>query len=264
MKHLAHSILLLLFISVPFSSIKPQDKINQTGENGLKQGHWIKRYPDGGIMYDARFTDGKPVGEFKRYDEEGNMVSVLNYNADTDTVSACIYHPNGYIAAEGKYFQQKKTGQWQYYSDYVKDHLLMKCFYMQNRIHGLSTKYHWNGETAEKLEYNRGIKSGMWKQYFNDGTLCLQASYNKGKLSGEFLSWHTNGIKEITGHYKNDIRTGNWHFFDKNGILRKEIKYINGVAQNRAELIKKETEYLDKLEKEGGKISDPEKTGIIR
>jgi antitoxin component YwqK of YwqJK toxin-antitoxin module len=86
----------------------------------------------------------------------------------------------------------------------------------------------------------------------------------EGKLNGEFRSWHPNGTREITGQYKNYTRTGQWYFFNKDGSVRKEIKYNNGIPENRAELIKEETEYLDKLEKEGGKLNDPEITGIIR
>ncbi|MGM0463747.1 MAG: toxin-antitoxin system YwqK family antitoxin [Bacteroidota bacterium] len=257
-------ILTLLILLASFSAAQSQEDINQTGEKGLKQGHWIKKYPDGQIMYEAWFRDGKPVGEFKRYDEEGNLSSLLNYIAGTDSVKASIYHPNGYIAARGVYYKQKKTGEWHYFSEYIENHMLLKCSYRDNKIDGLSIKYHWNGQIAEELNYDKGIKSGRWKQYFDDGTLCLKAYYASGKLDGEFLSWHPNGKKEIIGQYDMDIRTGTWYIYNNDGSLRKEIKYNNGIPENRSELIKEETEYLDRLEKEGGKISDPEKTGIIK
>lgn len=257
-------VLMLLTLLISVNAVQSQEKINQTGDKGLKQGHWIKRYPDGQIMYEAWFRDGKPVGEFKRYDEDGNLSSLLNYIAGSDSVKASIYHPNGYIAARGVYYKQKKTGEWRYFSDYLENHLLMKCNYHDNKIDGLCIKYHWNGQIAEELHYEDGSKEGSWKQYFNDGTLCLKAYYDNGKLDGEFLSWHPNGQKEITGKYDTDKRTGVWHIYNKDGSLRKEIKYNNGIPENRSELIKEETEYLDRLEKEGGKISDPEITGIIR
>jgi len=94
--------------------------------------------------------------------------------------------------------------------------------------------------------------------------LSLESAYINGTRNGEFRTWDTNGKPEITGQYIKDVRTGIWHFFNTDGTLRKEIKYNNGIPENRADLIKEETEYLDKLEKEGGKIKDPEITGIIR
>jgi antitoxin component YwqK of YwqJK toxin-antitoxin module len=255
---------LLLLILIPLYTSNAQEGINTIDEKGLPQGHWIKKYDNGELMYEGYFEDDKPIGEFRRYDEKGKLTSVLTHNGDNDTIKAFFYHPNGYIAGKGKYVSKEKSGEWYYYSDYIEDHLLMKCTYHQGKPEGMSIKYHWNGEIAEKLEFSEGNKSGSWKQYYTDGTLALESSYMEGKLNGEFRSWHPNGTREITGQYKNDTRTGQWYFFNKDGSVRKEIKYNNGIPENRAELIKEETEYLDKLEKEGGKLNDPEITGIIR
>ncbi|HCC70069.1 MAG TPA: hypothetical protein DEQ09_02810 [Bacteroidales bacterium] len=264
MKHIFQITLSILIVLLPLYNMKAQEKLNLTDKNGYKQGHWIKKHPNGNLLYEGYFSDNKPVSEFKRYDEDGNLKSVLNYRAETDTVDAVFYHPNGYIAGKGKYYLRKKTGEWKYYSDYVKDHMLMKCIYMDDKVEGLRLKYHWNGDIAEEMEFKAGEKTGEWKQYYTDGTLSLESSFVNDKRNGEFKTWHTNGKHEITGCYNNDIRTGKWLFFNNDGSLRKEIRYNNGIPENRAELIKQETEYLDKLEKEGGKIKDPEITGIIK
>jgi len=263
MKYFLRTILSLgLMLSLCHMS-NAQEKINQTDQNGKRQGQWIKKYPNGNIMYEGYFIDDKPQGKFNRYDEDGNLVSILDYSAVSDTIHACFYHPKGYIAGRGNYINQEKTGVWLYYSDYVEDHLLMRCRYLDDKIEGTRIKYHWNGNIAEKLEFYRGIQSGEWKQYYTDGTQALESAYINGTRNGKFLTWHMNGKPEITGQYINDVRTGMWSFFNSDGTLRKEIKYNNGIPENRAELILKETEYLDKLEREGGKIEDPEKTGVI-
>jgi antitoxin component YwqK of YwqJK toxin-antitoxin module len=258
------SILLLSIILLALCTSNAQEDINRTDESGLRQGHWIKKYENGQVMYEGFFQDDKPLGEFIRYDEDGNITSILTHKKYNDTIEARFYHPNSYIAGKGQYYKQEKTGEWYYYSDYLEDHLLMKCSYIRGEPDGTSIKYHWNGEIAEELEFNEGEKSGSWKQYYTDGTLSLESSYVDGKLNGEFKSWHPNGTSEITGKYENDTRVGLWIFFNKDGSIRKEIKYNNGIPENRAELIREETEYLDKLEKEGGKLNDPEITGIIR
>ncbi|MBN1387203.1 MAG: toxin-antitoxin system YwqK family antitoxin [Bacteroidales bacterium] len=263
MRHILQIIFTLILIFPLCVTADAQEKLNQTDQNGKRQGLWIKKYPDGQIMYEGYFHDDKPQGEFKRYDEDGNLISVLNYRSDSDTVTASFYHPNGYIAGKGKYVNQIKTGEWLYYSDYVKDHLLMKCRYEDDQIEGTRIKYHWNGKIAEELEFSDGTESGEWKQYFTDGTLALESTYENGKRNGEFQTWHMSGEPEITGRYVKDVRTGLWSFYNSDGTLRKEIKYNNGIPENRDELIREETEYLDKLEREGGKLKDPEITGII-
>ncbi len=265
MKTVSANIIGLVLILMTQVTTIAQENINRTDLNGLKQGHWIKKYPNGQIMYDGYFADNKPVGEFKRFDEDGNPESILFYGTDNDTVKAQFFHPNGYIAGKGCYLDRKKTGEWLYFSDYIDGRLLMKCNYTDDMIEGIRIKYHWNGNIAEKLVFERGIKSGTWLQYFTDGTLCLESSYSNGNLNGDFRSWHNNGKPEITGQYSKNVRVGTWIFYDTEGRTRKEIRYNNkGIPENRAELIREETEYLDRLEKEGGKIADPEITGIIK
>lgn len=264
MKYSIHILLLITLILVMCLDASAQEKINQTDNNGNKQGYWVKKYPNGCLMYEGYFTDNKPVGEFKRYDEEGNLTSILNYTAEIDTVSACFYHTNGYLAGKGNYINQEKTGEWLYYSDYVRDHLLMKSNYLDNHLEGTRIKFHWNGKIAEELEFEHGVKSGEWKQYYTDGAKSLESKYIKGKRNGEFRTWYMNGKLEISGQYVKDIRTDLWYFYNPDGTLKREIKYNYGIPENNADLIREETDYLDKLEKEGGKIKDPEITGIIR
>jgi len=264
MKYLPGLSISVIILLICAGTASAQENMNRTDENGMKQGQWKKRYDNGELMYEGYFIDNEPRGEFKRYDEKGNLVSVLNYRAENDTVDALFYHNNGYLAGKGKYYQKSKTGRWKYFSEHIQDHLLMGCVYSDDRVEGMRVKYHWNGNIAEEMEFENGIKSGYWKQYYTDGSPSLEGSFTLGKRDGVFITWHTNGEKEIAGRYTSDLRTGKWLFYNKDGSLRKEIVYNNGIPENRAELIKQETDYLDRLEREGGKLEDPEITGIIK
>ena len=46
--------------------------INQTDAKGLKQGFWKAKFDNGRIKYEGYFKDNHPVGELKRYYEEGD------------------------------------------------------------------------------------------------------------------------------------------------------------------------------------------------
>lgn len=73
------TIILLLGISAG-SNCQIPNNINQMDAKGEKQGYWIKKYPDGQILYEGSFRNNKPVGEFKRYYEDGSLKSVLMYS----------------------------------------------------------------------------------------------------------------------------------------------------------------------------------------
>lgn len=253
----------VIVMIIAVSNLYSQEGINNTDSNGLKQGMWIKRFENGNILYEGTFKNDKPVGEFKRYYISGQLISILNYVTTSDSVDATFYYPNGYLAAKGMYLGKNKTGEWKFYSEEKKEALICIEFYSANIKHGKSTKYHLNGNKAEELFYNNDKKHGEWIQYYANAVICIRSAYNMGQLNGRFETFYANGVKEITGNYKKGIRTGDWHFFGEDGTLRKTINYINGTPTNDIELIRQETDYLNLLEKNGGKIKDPAKTGVI-
>ena len=90
----------LLAISVCASS-QTETHINITDQQGMKQGHWIKKYPNENIMYDGYFKDDHPVGEFKRYYEDQSLKSVLIYSDDGRTGNC------NYLSSEWKYILKR-------------------------------------------------------------------------------------------------------------------------------------------------------------
>ena len=97
---------------------------------------------------------------------------------------------------------------------------------------------------------------------FLTGRFALQATIHDNQLNGKFVVYYDNGNPEFSGQYKNDSRDGDWIRYNRDGSVKTTINYVSGVATN-PELYRQESEYLDALEKNKGKIADPEKTGTI-
>ena len=106
------------------ASCQTETEINKTDQQGRKQGHWIKKYPNENIMYDGFFKDDHPVGEFRRYYENKTLKSLLIYSSDGTEADATIYHPNGNISSKGKYINQMKEGKWQFFSAFINGYLI--------------------------------------------------------------------------------------------------------------------------------------------
>jgi antitoxin component YwqK of YwqJK toxin-antitoxin module len=116
--------------------------INQTDNSGKKQGHWIRKYPNGNVMYDGNFRNDMPVGDFKRYYEDQTMKSFLVFNENGTEASATLYYQNGFAASKGKYVNQLKEGQWQFFSVLIEGMLINEENYLNNKRHGLSRKFY--------------------------------------------------------------------------------------------------------------------------
>ncbi|TAL62257.1 MAG: hypothetical protein EPN88_13535 [Bacteroidetes bacterium] len=237
--------------------------LNKTDKQGKKQGHWIKKYPNQVVMYDGFFKENIPVGEFKRYYENSTLMSILVFNDNGKEASATIYHPNGNIASKGKYVSQLKEGKWQFFSEFIKDYLICEEYYSKNIKNGPSLKLYPDSTLAERVNYINDLKQGEWIQYYQNGTMCVKSNYLDGKINGKYEVWFENGKTHFSGKYKNDKRDGLWYIYNSDGTLKYKLEYSEGITKDR-QLDIDESDYLDFLEKNKGKIADPEKTGIIR
>jgi len=250
-----------LIISLPCIPQSGQ-AINQTDKDGKKQGHWIKEYPNGKIMYDGYFTDDKPAGEFRRYYEDRALKSVLVFSKNGTEAMATLYYQNGLTASTGKYVNQLKEGKWRFYSVTEKDLLISEAEYSGDKRNGLLVNYYPEGKAAEKLWYKNDMKHGECLKYYPDGTLTLKTNYTNNRLNGKFEAFFENGKPEMFGQYKDNLRVGQWIIYWKDGRMRFKTEYVAGVPDNRNIDIY-ESEYIDSLERNKVKIADPEKTGEI-
>jgi antitoxin component YwqK of YwqJK toxin-antitoxin module len=238
-----------------------QTEINVTDSKGMKQGHWIKKYPEGSTMYDGIFKDDHPTGEFKRFNEDKTLKSVLIYSNDGKEAYATIYHPNGFISSRGKYFNQMKEGKWQFFSSTTEGYLLCEETYSNNLRNGLSLKFYPDSTVAEQVNYRNDIKQGAWIQYYANGAICLKSNYLNDKINGPYEVLYENGSVEFSGCYKNNVRDSTWLIFNKDGSVKYKIEYQDGITKDRQMDID-ESDLIDLLEKNKGKIADPEKSGM--
>ena len=235
---------------------------NMTDAAGKKQGPWVKRYPDGKIMYEGTFRDDNPVGLFKRYYEDGTPQSELNYNNKTGEAAAVFFYRDSTKAAEGIYVAHRKEGLWKFYSESNPSYLICEENYHNDLRHGIALKYYPDSTLAEKVTWDSGNRTGEWLQYYPDGTVCLRAEYLEGKLNGPFSFYHPDGKLQYEGKYKNDFRYGDWMVFNEDGSLKQILEYRDGKLVN-PDQAEKETRFLDELEKNKGKIAIPDITGGV-
>jgi antitoxin component YwqK of YwqJK toxin-antitoxin module len=237
--------------------------INKSDQQGRNQGHWIKKYPDETIMYEGFFKNDHPVGEFKRYFENKSLRSILFYSEDGRKASAEMYHPNGYISSKGVYVDQMKEGKWQFFSAASNGYLISEEYYIKNHRNGLSVKFYPDSTIAERVTYVNDVKQGEWIQYYPSGAVWLKSYFLNGKINGPFEVWFENGAIEFSGNYKDDSRDGQWVIYNTDGTIKYKLNYLSGITKDRQMDID-ESDFLDSLENNRGKIADPEKTGVIK
>ncbi len=266
-------ILLFFFLLIPILSAAQQNNIkygktiNYTDNNGMKQGHWEKKYDNGNIRYTGSFKNNKPVGEFRRFYKSGTLQSILVYSKDGKSAKATFYYENGKLAAEGKYFGTKKDSIWKYYSFYG-GHLSNEESYIKGKKDGYSREYYSDSTISQEKIWKNGTLDGSWRMWFPGKKTRLETQYVNGKLSGPFKTYYPDGTLEISGVYKNDIRIGKWTYTDKETKKTKIINYVDGLPENQDEIDKSFEESMKDFELNKKKYTEPSiedfRKGVIK
>lgn len=231
-------------------------QVNQTDANGLRQGPWQKKYPNGKLMYEGSFKDGKPIGEWKRFHEGGLLKVIIQYYAGSDSASAQMFDEAGKKVAEGKYFDEKKTGKWTYYKDTKK---ISEENFLNGEKNGKARKYYDTGELWEETDWINGKQEGSYQVFFKSGKPFLQIKMRDNQRNGLCISYFQNGRVELEAYYRFGLRHGNWKYYDESGKLLYTFIYENNIIMNPQ--VRDSIENLKILNLEKGKESlvDPEK-----
>jgi len=230
------------------------EKVNQTDDNGLKQGFWTKKYQNGVVAYEVTFKNNKPIGDYKRFHENGKINAYLIYDNNGEWADAKMYDDNGKIVAEGKYFGKLKDGLWVYSQDGKK---VAEENFKMGKKEGVSKTFFNNGSVSEEKNWKNGIENGVWRQYYFEEKKRLESRIENGKRNSPYYLYYENGRLKIRGKYKNDHMDGKWTYYDKKGKVLKEINYVNGKAENQDELDEKEQNIFKQFEENKKQLKDP-------
>lgn len=244
-------LVLILFIPVTLFS-----QINQTDANGLRQGQWQRTYPNGRLMYEGMFKDGKPVGGWTRFHEGGQVKARINYAENSDSAFAQLFDVWGKKIAEGVYMNEKREGKWVFLSENVK---ISEEEFSGGLKHGISRTFYPTGEVLEETEWQNGIQEGSYRVFFKSGKPYMQCRFGSGKRNGLCLSYFQNGRVEMEAYYKNNLRHGEWKFNNDQGEYLYTLIYDEGHLLNPEVRDSIDDGQLRSLENNRHSIPDPEK-----
>ena len=211
---------------------------NLNDSNQLKEGLWIRVYPDGALYYSGEFNHGVPEGEVLYFYESGELMSKLVYphlDSSTNTVeliSAIHYRENSSVQASGFYIstedqeEPQREGSWGFYNDGSKQ------VKMETYTSGFLDGPYWvkgkKGQMVEKGEYAKDELQGEKTTYFDNGIVKQKINYINGQLEGSFAVNYSNGYPKIEGDYFEGLENGSWKTFTEKGELELLIQYSQG------------------------------------
>jgi antitoxin component YwqK of YwqJK toxin-antitoxin module len=248
-------ILLLISFIFPLTFLFAQGTINQSDANGHKQGHWIGKFPNGTIRFDGSFVDDKPVGDWKRFHENGKIKASMHHLPNSDKVSAELFDINGVRYAKGNYNVQVKDSTWNYYNNQI---LVGQENYSDGIKNGKSSTFYENSIPATQSQWFNGMLNGESLSFYSSGKKKTQTQYLKGKRQGITTVYYESGNTQITGQYDNDKSDGNWKFMAEDQKVKFILKYKAGVLLNPEVVDSIQMNEFKAFDRSKGKLKDPE------
>jgi antitoxin component YwqK of YwqJK toxin-antitoxin module len=172
-------------------------------QDNLKNGKWTYFYQSGSIEQKGSFERGRYQGLWMWYYTNGNIWREENYFNGREDGMFTEYDETGNILTQGNYISGEKDGEWFYH---VGDH-------------------------EEKGSYVIGLREGIWKYYYSNGTLEYEGSYSQGNPDKKHKYYYPSGVLKEEQYYQMGIREKNWKKYDPEGNLVMTITYRNDIEQ---------------------------------
>jgi len=206
----------LCVIMMSASTMLQGQDLNRTDKKGRRQGAWTDFYPNGQRRYEGQFKNDMCVGEFKYYDEQGNLRATNSFDKG-GTRALNKSYSDGRLIATGYYVNQKKEGEWRYYSK-ENGQLLLVEDNKNGKVHGSSKVYNpLNEQLAEEATYVDGRRNGPAKQYYDSGVLMMECQYKDNQLNGPSKTYYPSGALKEEGSFEKGSKVGVWKTYNEDG-----------------------------------------------
>ena len=160
-------------------------------KNGLIQ----ELGPNGQVIKETEYIEGKKHGVQTCYDPDGNPVKITTYENNVRVYEETYY--KGLIVSKTPYFMGKKEG-------------LVELFE--------------KGVKVSETNYANGKKDGIERCFYADGSVESIMHYESGKKLEDYEHYYPNG--QPCSIVKNAIRTG---YGRDNGIPTMQTGFVNGI-----------------------------------
>ena len=266
-------------------------KISSEGwmKNGRPDGSWKTYYMTGILKSEGIRKNLLLDSTWVFYNSFGDTIEKINYlygkrnGYTTGYYSDRIENPEyvGNVISKELYLNDKKEGLSYYY---FNDGKIKKVSnYINNNLNGDTYEFSRDGIVIEVIEYKNGVvvernkinrfdennlKSGMWKEFYDDLTVKREINYKKGLKSGMYKEYDNYGNLNLILKYDDDLLVENNDYerdsvslkneYDENGILVFSGTYKNEIPVGIHRYFNKEGDVINSYiyNEKGKKISE--------
>lgn len=199
-------------------------------EDGIVDGPFTDRKPDGRKELEGNYTNKKKNGVFKYYNNDGTaVIKEETYVKGVINGTVTEYHKNGQVKSVMTVVNDVADGPTSTSDD--KGQLVSNGNMKANQPEG-TWKFFKNGVLDTEINFTNGKYNGLYTIYYPNGKVSETKTYQNGAQTGVYKSYSDAGKLKTEGNYTKGIKDGVWKTYDSTGKLTKEEVYAAGVKTN--------------------------------
>jgi antitoxin component YwqK of YwqJK toxin-antitoxin module len=151
-------------------------KAHQSYKNGVL--HGISQFfsPDGILLAEGVFQNGKPVGVMKQYALSGRLYSVQHWENGRKEGAQIFFYETGKIKSELSYQKGLLEGLVRLF--YPNGNLKFQGQFHHGEREGVCHFFNFLGTLLEESHYLRGMFKGKYRTFYPNGRVHLEREYN--------------------------------------------------------------------------------------
>lgn len=102
-------------------------------------------------------------------------------------------------------------------------------------INDVYAKFNIQSGLLEKGAFKKGLKTGVWTTWHNNGHRATVTRYKKGIKSGRYVVYDTLGVALVSGKFKKNVKHGTWI----NVVKKDTLNYKEGVLTIKDTTVRK-------------------------
>ncbi|OFY47723.1 MAG: hypothetical protein A2W85_13015 [Bacteroidetes bacterium GWF2_41_31] len=193
-------------------------------DDGKRQGFWKEFYPNGKLKATGIYMDDLREKVWEFYYQKGQLEQIGKYiNGKPDSLWRW-YHSNGKTLREEHFYNGLPDGVYSEFDDQGK--LITTGEYLEGKMEGFWTLE--IGDSREEGSYSEGLRSGIWKTYYPDGSLAFEGKYVDDLPNGKHQWWWPNGRLKMEAEFVMGRKSGELKKYNDDGTTLIAIDYKGG------------------------------------
>lgn len=188
-------------------------------------------YPKGNLQAKGRILDGKRVGVWQFYHDNGALSLTVPFVSDTLNGIVQEFYPDSTLKQVHRREKGFKEAEFVLY--YPDGKVQQRGTYVHDTLSGQILRYHPDSVLQTRLQLDMGLKDGLFEEFHPNGKIKETGMWEKGKKQGRYETYYDNGKMQMVANYQQDTLEGSFKLFHPSGKLRQDAVYHAGKVEGR-------------------------------